>query len=224
MTRSATFFAEYILKAFDAYHETFTEITERSGRRFRNGDWHGIRNDAVERLELYSRMVDQSVSELIGLIGDQRNDETQWEAVKAAFVESIQDRYHYQLAETFYNSVIRRVFSVIGVNPRIEFTVSDFKIPLIEEKPCPICSAYPAKPGKTDIYSAVDGILTGFEKNLPLMDRPGDCRRVTRAIENHLEKKNLPATDIQIEMADPVFYRYKGAYLLGRILAESEIC
>lgn len=223
MTRSATFFAEYILKAFDAYHETFTEITERSGMRFRNGDWHGIRNDAVERLELYSRMVDRSVSELIGRIGDQRYDELQWEAVKAAFVESIQDRYHYQLAETFYNSVIRRVFSVIGVNPRIEFTVSDFKIPLIEEKPCPICSAYPAKPGSVDIYTVVDGILAGFEKELPLVDKPGDCRRVARAIENHLADKNLTASDIRIEVADPVFYRYKGAYLVGRMLSGNEI-
>ncbi len=224
MNHSANFFAEYILKVFDRYHETFTEITERSGRRFRNGDWHGIRKDAVERLELYSRIVDQSVSELIRIIGDQKNDETLWEAAKAAFVASIQDRYHYQLAETFYNSVIRRVFSVIGVNPRIEFTVSDFKIPLIEEKPCPVCSSYLPKPGDADIYSVVDRILTGFDEELPLMDRSGDCKRVARAIENHLAKKNLAASDIHIEVADPVFYRYKGAYLVGRILAGKEIC
>lgn len=224
MPRSANFLAEYILKAFDAYHEAFTEITGRAGRRFRNCDWQGVRNDAVERLELYSRIVDQSVSELVNIIGDQPRDETKWEAVKAAFVAGIRDRYHFQIAETFYNSVVRRVFSVIGVNPKIEFTVADFKIPIIEEKPCPVCSAYPAKPDKAGMDCLVDGILAGFEKELPFMDRAGDGKKVARAIDHHLAEKTLSASDIHIEVADAVFYRYKGAYLVGRILAENEIC
>ena len=219
MANSAHYFAQYILDAFEKYHGAFTEITRRAGSRFRNEDWEGMRSDAVERLDVYSRVVDRSVGELLGIIGDARYDENHWTNVKAAYVAIIGDFYNYQLAETFYNSVVRRVFSVTGVNPKIEFTVSDFKAPIIEEKPCPVCTAFPPEPGRTDLYAAVSGILDRFSDALPLMDSIGDSKRVAGAVERHLAEKDVDPSDIMIEMADPVFYRNKDAYLVGRILA-----
>ena len=221
MPPDARFFAEYLLKAFDAYHGKFKAITRRAGARFRTEDWQGIRNDAVERLEIYSRTVDRTVAEINNMIGDTGPDEAAWRAAKAEFIEIIRDRYEYQLAETFYNSVLRRVFAVAGVNPAIEFTVSDFKIPVIEEKPCPVCSAHLNNSSDPDLYMLIDGILSGFSTQLPLMDRTGDSRRIARVIEDHLAGQKISPQNIRIEMADPVFYRSKGAYLIGRLLVKA---
>ena len=223
MPPDARFYAQYLLKAFDAYHEAFKAITRRAGDRFRNADWQGIRSDAVERLEIYSRTVDRTVSEIKEMIGDTGPDETAWRAAKTEFIAIIRDRYEYQLAETFYNSVIRRVFAVAGVNPEIEFTISDFKIPVIEEKPCPICSAYMNPASGRDIDTTVEEILDAFIAELPFMDKEGDSRRIARAIEDDLSRKGIPAENLRIEMADPVFYRGKGAYLIGRIQAGDEM-
>ena len=223
MTHSPRFLAEHMLSAFDAYHERFRKITRRAGKRFKTEDWKGIRSDALERLEIYSSTVDRTVSGFLEMIGDAHRNAKLWQAVKAEFMTIISDRYEYQLAETFYNSVSRRVFSVTGVNPQIEFTVSDFRIPLIEDKPCPVCSAFGNAPDDRNIRTIISGIITRFSEELPLMDPDGDSQRVTRAIENHLAQKDLSASDIHIEVADSVFYRYKGAYLIGRIHVQETI-
>ena len=223
MTHSPRFLAEHMLSAFDAYHERFRKITRRAGKRFKTEDWKGIRSDALERLEIYSSTVDRTVSGFLEMIGDAQHNAKLWQAVKGEFMAIISDRYEYQLAETFYNSVSRRVFSVTGVNPQIEFTVSDFRIPLIEDKPCPVCSAFGNAPDDRNIRTIISGIISRFSEELPLMDPDGDSQRVTRAIENHLAQKDLSASDIHIEVADSVFYRYKGAYLIGRIHVQETI-
>ncbi len=223
MPPDARFYAQYLLKAFDAYHETFKAITRKAGDRFRNADWQGIRTDAVERLEIYSRTVERTVSEIKEMIGEPGPDEAVWRAVKTEFIEIIRERYEYQLAETFYNSVIRRVFAVAGVNPAIEFTISDFKIPVVEEKPCPICSAYINPSSGRDLDALISKILSDFSAQLPFMDREGDSRRIARAIGDDLSRQGIPVGNISIEMADPVFYRNKGAYLIGRMQAGERI-
>ncbi|MFP4532838.1 MAG: bifunctional isocitrate dehydrogenase kinase/phosphatase [Desulfobacterales bacterium] len=223
MPPDARFYAQHLLKAFDAYHETFKAITRRAGDRFRSADWQGIRTDAVERLEIYSRTVDRTVSEIKEMIGERGPDEAAWRAVKTEFSEIIRDRYEYQLAETFYNSVIRRVFAVAGVNPAIEFTISDFKIPVVEEKPCPICSAYINTSSGRDLDTIISKILSDFSTQLPFMDREGESLRIARAIGDDLSRQGIPVGNISIEMADPVFYRNKGAYLIGRMQAGERI-
>jgi isocitrate dehydrogenase kinase/phosphatase len=177
----------------------------------------------VERLEIYSRVVNRTVSEIKEKIGDAGPDEATWRAAKTEFIAIIRDRYEYQLAETFYNSVTRRVFAVAGVNPEIEFTISDFKIPVIEEKPCPICSSYNNPASDLDLYAIVEKILDRFSAELPFMDKKGDSRKIARAVKDDLSRKGIFAENLLIEMADPVFYRGKGAYLIGRIQAGAKI-
>lgn len=221
MNRMDHFFAEYILKAFDRYHQSFKEITRRTGMKFRQADWQGIKDDAVERLELYSRIADTTVAEIRGMLGETDTEQNlaAWKNVKGRFIEIINERYDFTLAETFFNSVTRRVFSVMGVNPEIEFTVSDFKIPLIEEKPCPICSAYPDGYQGASIGSVIENILSAFSKQLPFADIPGDSRRTAEAVRTHLEQRGIRQEDLRVEMADSVFYRQKAAYLVGRMQA-----
>lgn len=221
MEDPSIFFADYLLKAFDAYHQPFKEITRRAGERFRSADWQGARSDAVERLELYSRVVDRTVSEIKGMLSDQTEAETdwslKWQKVKTAFIDIIKERYDYLLAETFFNSVTRRVFAVMGVNPEIEFTVADFKIPLIEEKPCPVCSAYPRESPEGDLSSVMARLLERFNGALSFTDMAKDSCLAARAVEAHLLQNGLSTEGITLEMADSVFYRHKGAYLIGRM-------
>ncbi len=221
MDRMDHFFAGYILKAFDRYHQSFKEITRCTGMKFRQADWQGIKDDAVERLELYSRIADTTVAEIRGMLGETDSEQNlaAWKNVKGRFIEIISERYDFTLAETFFNSVTRRVFSVMGVNPEIEFTVSDFKIPLIEEKPCPICSAYPDGYQGASIGSVIENILSAFSKQLPFADIPGDSRRTAEAVRTHLEQRGIRQEDLRVEMADSVFYRQKAAYLVGRMQA-----
>jgi len=225
MNHSDHFFADYLLKAFDSYHQSFKEITRRAGKRFRDADWPGIRSDALERLDLYSRIVDQTVAGLHEMRGeaDAKQTHTAWKKIKTEFIRLIRDRYDYPLAETFFNSVTRRVFQVMGVNPEIEFTVADFQIPLIGEKPCPICSGYPDAYPAAGIAAIVENVLRTFSEAIPFLDIPGDARRVGAIIEDHLAQKDISSAGIHVEVADSVFYRHKGAYLIGRIMVQGKV-
>ena len=49
--------AAAILAAFKDYERQFRRITRRAKSRFEHRDWHGMQRDAVERLELYGRVI-----------------------------------------------------------------------------------------------------------------------------------------------------------------------
>ncbi|MGA9177416.1 MAG: isocitrate dehydrogenase kinase/phosphatase AceK regulatory subunit, partial [Desulfobacterales bacterium] len=70
--------AEAIFKAFNEYQAKFKVITRRAKTRFENRDWHGMRTDSDERLDLYKKQVDQIVVEIIYLLKDRINDKEIW--------------------------------------------------------------------------------------------------------------------------------------------------
>jgi isocitrate dehydrogenase kinase/phosphatase len=217
MDKTPHAFAVYLLKAFDTYHLHFKEITARAPGRFREADWQGARKDSVERLELYGRVVDETVTEISGMLEEKEMAEGFWRDVKSAFIKVIRERYDYPLAETFFNSVTRRVFSIMGVNPEIEFTISDFKIPIIEEKPCPICSAFAHHAKPDELHNVLRDVFEGFSTEIPFTDIDLDTRLSTEAVAAHLEKEGLQKSGMTVEVSDSVFYRHKGAYLIARM-------
>lgn len=113
--------AALILDHFLTYREEFAVITRRASRRFAVRDWIGGQLDAAERLGLYNRV-------LGGVVGQVENaaeaggwDRERWPAVKGAYAELVAEREDIELAETFFNSVARRVLRFVGVDHAIEF-------------------------------------------------------------------------------------------------------
>ena len=60
--------AKAIINAFNEYQAEFKVITRRAKMRFENQDWHGMKTDSDERLDLYKKMVDQIVAVRVGSI------------------------------------------------------------------------------------------------------------------------------------------------------------
>ncbi|MGM0451727.1 MAG: bifunctional isocitrate dehydrogenase kinase/phosphatase [Thermodesulfobacteriota bacterium] len=213
-------YAVHILSAFDAYHDTFVEITRRAPARFIEADWQGFADDAVERLSLYGKIVDQTVSELDVMVRQEAGPIELWAFVKQTFSGIIAHRRDYHLAETFFNSVTRRLFQIMGVNAGIEFTVDDFTVPAIEYKPCPVCTVYGQSSDNGDsVESIVGNLFSACKDRLPLFRFDRDVDRVARVISHEMTARNLPDRNIRLEIADPVFYRDKAAYIVGRILS-----
>jgi len=214
---------ESILKAYDDYVDGFGRITGRAGKRFREEDWAGFQADTVERLYLYGRVVDRTVSDLRGVIGETDRHVLLWDAVKRLYDEKIRDRHDGPLAGTFFNSVSRRLFEIVGVNPDFEFTLADFPVPDIDGKLCPDCSPYLDSSDAPDLHRIIDRLFSRFADRLPFRDREGDVRRVVQAMGDRLARQGLSGARIRVEMADPVFYRDKIAYLIGRILVSGTV-
>jgi isocitrate dehydrogenase kinase/phosphatase len=209
---------------FVAYHDRFREITRLARRRFEERDWHGSQRDATERLDLYRAHVDRMVAALPGVLGEAADHPATWAALKQAFAALVAGREDEELAETFFNSVTRRVFATVGVEPRIEFTAggggkweggSGATSPLpTSHFPLPIIHTFDAS--RIDA-GLIRRILALHEWRAPWRDLDRTCQRAAAVLREDLALDGERATGAAIEMLAAPFFRSKGAYLVGRV-------
>ncbi|WP_373500717.1 bifunctional isocitrate dehydrogenase kinase/phosphatase [Desulfococcus sp.] len=209
--------AALIEQAYDDYQAQFLEITKRSADRFNRRDWQGIDRDALERLDLYSRIVDRTADTLRSLPGDRREDLSAGAAMKSAYAGRIRMRNDVELAETFFNSVVRRIYGIVGVAPRLEFIAAEFKIPRIEVRECPVCDVYTPNSAPDGLAALFREMLAACGAELHLSDPEADARRIARRVEAHLGQADGPRLPEGVEMIRSVFYRDKAAYIVGRM-------
>jgi len=219
VTGAAAAAVEAIVAARERYVAGFEEITRRARRRFERRDWAGSQNDAGERLTLYRVHLDGAVADVRDILGDAVMERTLWAAVKAGHERRAAGRSDAELACTFFNSVTRRIFSTVGVDPSIEYLGST--------PPTADADALRALVA-THQAGVVDGelvrrILLSYEWSVPYAQLARDAELVARLIA---ERLGVPAggEPLTLEMLRPVFYRNKGAYLVGRIRHGDAIC
>src|SRR5919201_6924228 len=111
--------------AYQEYERGFEEITRRARVRFEQRDWAGAQADATERLALYRTHVDGAVADVHDILQDAVMERTLWAAMRARHAVGARSRPDAELAETFFNSVTRRVFSTVGVDAAIEYLDPD---------------------------------------------------------------------------------------------------
>lgn len=210
--------AAQILEGFERHSGQFREITDRASRRFEARDWPAAQADAVERLLLYSETVTDVVESIDELLGDRRGDAIVWAGIKAVFSRLISDRQDWELAETFHNSVTRKVFTTVGVDSRIEFVDTDFDSP-----PSPSLEpVYLTFDSAAPTAQLVRHLLDSMAHDVPYADLDGDAAAVAERIEDRLVKvSGLPRVD-RAEVVRSLFYRGQAAYLIGLIYSGSE--
>jgi isocitrate dehydrogenase kinase/phosphatase len=202
-----------IQHAFDTYQREFKEITRRARSRFERQEWRGMQQDARERLDLYSRVITQIVADVRQILGEATQDRTLWARMKAGYTQSIARRSDFELAETFFNSVTRRIFATVGVDPRIEYVDSDFDAP----PSAPDEPVYRTYVRRGAIGALVKEILADYSFSVMYEDIDRDARLVAGEIEAQWQVEAGERPIEAIEVLKPIFYRNKGAYLMGRI-------
>jgi len=197
--------------AYDRYHRGFEEITRRARDRFERRDWIGAQADATERLALYRTHLDGAVADVRDILQDAVMERTLWAAMRARHAQGAHDRPDAELVQTFFNSVTRRVFSTVGVDAAIEYLDPSSAPPAPEGPPI----------YQRDQVNEVDAelvrrILERFPWSVPYASLRRDTAIVARLINERLNR--LPVQGpIEVDVVQSVFYRNKGAYLVGRV-------
>ena len=211
--------ATTIYRAFSTYRSRFKEITRCAPLQFKNRDWHGVRANAIRRLDLYKDAVDRIEIDIRRLLADQVQAKSIWALIKAAYSGMLIRNDDWELAETFFNSITRRVFATVGVDAEIEFVNTDFDIP-----PTPTTSKiYHTYKGRESTARLIHMILADYPLMAPFQDIEHDAQQVAAKIEFHLRKMGASGKIDGIDMARCVFYRGMGAYLIGRISSGSTL-
>ena len=121
--------ARAIRDAFATYRAEFRALTQRAGERFCRRDWRGMADDAKQRLSVRAETIQSLLDRIRGMLGERLEDQIVWVGAKAVYSGLIDQRDDWELAETFFNSVTRLVFTTVGVDAEIEFVHSDHASP-----------------------------------------------------------------------------------------------
>jgi isocitrate dehydrogenase kinase/phosphatase len=207
--------AHRIRQGIDTYQHRFSEITRRARMRFEERDWPGMQADAAARLELYGDVVARVVDELRQLFVVQIQNRSLWAEMRELYGAMIMGREDREIAETFFNSITRRIFATVGVNPGIEF-VNPLMASRVSRPGRRIWRTYSfAPPGP----AVIKGVLAdcAFRADYENLDR--DARYAAGELDAWLRTPGEPRGEVRLEMLPSVFYRGKGAYLVGRMVA-----
>jgi isocitrate dehydrogenase kinase/phosphatase len=211
LSKGAAAAAAAIHTAYERWVLGFEEITRRARERFERRDWRGAQADATARLALYRIHLDGAVADVSDILMDGVLERTRWAAVKSRHQESLAGRTDAELARTFFNSVTRRIFSTVGADPAIEYL-----------DPAPDTGAAPDdRLVSTHVAPELDAalvraILDSYHWSVAYAQPDRDAADVAAIMRERLDESG-PGGPVTVEMLRPVFYRNKGAYLVGRV-------
>jgi isocitrate dehydrogenase kinase/phosphatase len=210
--------ATAIHDAFDDYQAQFRAITRRAGERFARREWHHWQADSTERLELYEHVLSGVVAGVRTLLGPEALNKPLWRAIKLNYARLLGRRKDLEIGESFYNSVTRRILVTVGVEPELEFVW--FGATTLPTGDTPIISLYVQV---STLQAMIKSILLDYHLAVPFVDVERDAQLVATELAAHLQQCwDSPDVD-RVEMCQPVFYRNKAAYLVGRIFKRNRV-
>jgi isocitrate dehydrogenase kinase/phosphatase len=203
--------ADAIHKAYERWIFGFEEITRRARERFERRDWRGAQADATTRLALYRIHLDGAVADVGDILEDAVLERTRWAAVKARHQHALVGRADAELARTFFNSVTRRIFSTVGADPAIEYLDLTPDLAAVPDPELITTHTAPEVDG-----ALVRGVLECYPWSVPYAQRDRDADDVAWIVRERLAEAGGEGT-VTVEMLRSVFFRNKGAYLVGRV-------
>jgi isocitrate dehydrogenase kinase/phosphatase len=204
--------AAAIAASFEAYQEEWARITRRARERFEKRDWAAGQADARERLDLRDRLVNACVGTVRAELGGAAHDHGLWRAMKELYEARVESRPDREIGQSFFNSVTRRVFVTVGVDPAIEFLAADG--PAVREGPVPVYARYRREVSTEALLRTV---LRACPFAVAYEDLERDARIAAIELDSHLRELDDGQPIEALELVKAVFYRGKGAYLVGRL-------
>ncbi len=204
--------ARLIVDGFTDYNASFSDITRRARRRFRQRDRAGMQRDAVARIELYDRMVAETISRLEQCLDERLFSRMVWRRIRSRYGELIKPLLDAELNKTFFNTLSRRLFKTRGVDPAIEFVALD--IEPTDRITHPVSRHTYAS--AVDPVRACRRLIDDFDFGVPYAEPDRDARLLAARLQADL----LAAGDsgpVSVELLETVFYREGRAFLVGRL-------
>lgn len=208
-----------MLSAYKRYLSEFQSITCNARVLFAQRKWQKLQSDTVKRLELYRKIVDETETTLRRQCSFGINEPALWMAAKQIYIQHITELKNRELAETFFNSLTRRIFNTVGVNAEIEFVNSEFNFKSSDASP----SIYRLYMIDQPLPILINRIFDDFNIGCDFEDKNRDSRRASQNIEQLLTSLHWPEENVSIEMVSNPFYRDHGAYLVGRLVKDGRI-
>ena len=202
---------------FTEYRVQFEEISSGAKRRFEKALWQEVQASGMQRIDLYGEMVNEVTKRLDQYRSDENIGQEKardWVVVKAKFEQLMPQRTDPEMAETFYNSIFCRTFRHRALREQRMFLFSSTDAApkvLAQDMYC----EYDANKGVT---SMVSQILEDYCFDIPYVNKRLDVVNLVRNIKENTDFRMAISADTRIQILKSVFYRNKGAYLVGQLV------
>ena len=210
--------AKAMMDGFNRHYRLFRTESARAKHRFETADWHGQQRAQRERIEFYDLRVRECSTRLEREFkaGDQAMEV--WQQVKLHYIGLLVDHHQPELAESFFNSVTTKILhrsyfhnDFIFVRPAVstEYIEND------ELSARPTYIAY--YPTRETMQEIIERMIRDFDLRREFEDLPRDAADVLEAMSGRLNQVRLRA-NFQVQVLSGLFYRNKGAYVVGKII------
>lgn len=210
--------AKAMMDGFNRHYRLFRTESARAKHRFETADWHGQQRAQRERIEFYDLRVKEATTRLEKEFKAHEQPMDVWQQVKLHYIGLLVDHHQPELAETFFNSVTTKILhrthfhnDFIFVRPAVstEYIEND------EPAATPTYRAY--YPSRETLHETIVRIIDNFRLQRPFEDLERDAGYVLEAMSAKLSQVKLRA-NFQIQVLSSLFFRNKGAYVVGKII------
>jgi isocitrate dehydrogenase kinase/phosphatase len=210
--------AQAMLEGFNRHYRLFRETSREAQARFEASDWHGQQRAQALRIEFYDKRVTEAAERLTTEFDAPNLPTDVWQQMKLHYIGLLTNHHQPELAETFFNSVSTRLLhrsyfknDFLFVRPAVstEYIEND------EPAATPTYRAY--YPTRETMREIIERIVGNFQLQREFEDLPRDVNHVLAAFEAQLADFRLRA-NFQIQVLSSLFFRNKGAYVVGKII------
>ena len=210
--------ARALLDGFNRHYRLFRETSAAAKQRFERADWHGQQRAQRERIEFYDKRVDEAAERLQREFAASTLSTDTWQQVKLHYIGLLVNHHQPELAETFFNSVTTKILHRSYFNNDFIFVrpaVSTEYIENDEPAAAPTYRAY--YPTLATMRETLKRIVDNFQLAVPFEDLDRDVDHVMAAMQAEFGTVRVRA-NFQIQVLSSMFYRNKGAYIVGKIV------
>ncbi|MCH8501875.1 MAG: bifunctional isocitrate dehydrogenase kinase/phosphatase [Aliidiomarina sp.] len=211
--------ARVILHGFHRHYQRFSAITAEAKFHFAQREWRALQRAARERISFYDLRVKETIALLRKDGIAEQPDEVLWQDVRTFYEELLQFHPQAELAETFFNSVFCKLFHRRYFHNQFIFVEST----LARRIPLPIESEYRSYfPVAEGVQDTLRRLITEFDFKAPFADLESSVAQLMRSFQRQAKVRALSAHQLRVDVLENPFYRNKAAYVVGRIVTESQ--
>ena len=210
--------AKAMLDGFNRHYRLFRTESARAKHRFETADWHGQQRAQRERIEFYDLRVRECVRRLEKEFQAGAQGMDVWYQVKLHYIGLLVAHCQPELAETFFNSVTTKILHRTHFHNDFIFVRPAVSTEYIESRDPGARPSYRAYyPQPESLRETLAQVIAGFELQRPFEDLERDIGYVLAALQPRIAGFKLRA-NFQIQVLSSLFFRNKGAYLVGKVI------
>jgi isocitrate dehydrogenase kinase/phosphatase len=214
--------AQAMVDGFDRHYRLFRTESARAKHRFETCDWRGQQRAQRERIEFYDLRVRECMKRLEREFHAGEQPMELWHQAKLLFIGLLIAHRQPELAETFFNSVTTRILhrsyfrnDFIFVRPAISTEYMETTDP----NALPTFRAF--YPTLETLEQTLGEMIEFYKLRCRFEDLARDTRCVADALKRELAGVRI-RSNFQFQVLTSLFYRNKGAYLVGKIINGSK--